>query len=263
MHSLDRRGMEEVGAVLPDRVEPSSRSWRNRNRSTPDARRLRLHLHGVDTGQPKRRLGRIDREKHLEERVAAQVAHRLQLPYEQFERKLGVRGDIAHAGSGAFAEACGSSGTREIAADDDGARGERRSCRRGPSSDDRRPVRRSGGPRRPCNGGARHRRVQGAPRRSSLLRIGQAPRAWSVSPAGRGNRRLAPRRLAHRRTGPVRGQVECGGRILELARPVRELAGEQFAGRAANAATPRSRRTEHAAPEATRGDLRRMTRTAS
>ena len=102
MHSLDGRGMEEVGAVLPDRVVSLLALLEKQEEIDPGRARLRLHLQGVDTGQPKRRLGRIDREKHLEERVAAEVAHRLQLLYEQFERKLGVRGDIAHAGSGAF-----------------------------------------------------------------------------------------------------------------------------------------------------------------
>src|SRR5580765_8561589 len=90
MNPLDRLAVEEVGAVLPEGVEAAVDLLQEEEQVDPGGCDLGLHFLRLDSRKAKLRLGRVDREQHLEERMPAQVTLRLELADEPLEREVRV-----------------------------------------------------------------------------------------------------------------------------------------------------------------------------
>ena len=219
---LDRLRVEKVGAVLPHRVEPTEPLLHEEEEI--DSRRgdLRLDLLGLDARELQLRLGRVDGEEHLKERVAAEVALGLELPDEELEGKIRVRPGAGDTLLHPLQQLAERRRIGEVAAQDDGVEedADRVVELRPRAVVDRHAhdeVRFAGVPPQQhfedCEERVEERCSLGV--RQLLERGCRLLRQRKPAPRAAEARNLRPL--------PIRGELEDGGHPVELARPVGEV----------------------------------------
>ncbi len=229
MDPVDGLAVEQVGAVLPQRVESLGTLLDEEEQIDAGGGDLGLELGRLDAGKLERGLGRVDRQQHLEEWMAAQVACRLELADEQLEREIRVLGRGGDTSPHPPQERPEARHPGEVAAQDDRAQ----------EDADRVVELRPGAlvDRGPDDEVllARVAVEQHLEEREQAVEEGRALLPGELFEGGRELRRQgqSPPRAAEardRRPGPVGGQLENRRHPLELARPVGELLLEGLVG---------------------------------